>query len=88
MTESAPATRCATVTTRSSATTTPDPRRASGTSNQSDRAHVLYRIFDTNPFHYDFATFEWICEGTGLTPEYWGDWQTPKNQKMIVFTKA
>jgi hypothetical protein len=44
--------------------------------------------FDTNPFHYDFATFEWICEGTGLTPEYWGDWQTPKNQKMIVFTKA
>lgn len=44
--------------------------------------------FDTNPFHYDFATFEWICEGTGLTPEYWGDWQTPTNQKIIVFTKG
>lgn len=43
---------------------------------------------DENPFHYDFATFEWICEGTSLTPEYLGDWSSPRNQKMLVFRKA
>jgi len=43
---------------------------------------------DKNPFHYEFATFEWICEGTGLTPEYLGDWNSPRNQKMLLFTKT
>jgi SAM-dependent methyltransferase len=44
--------------------------------------------FDRNFFHYDFATFEWICEGTSLTPEYLGEWSNPRNQKMLVFAKA
>jgi SAM-dependent methyltransferase len=43
---------------------------------------------DKNPFHYEFATFEWICEGTGLTPAYLGDWNSPRNQKMLLFTKT
>jgi SAM-dependent methyltransferase len=43
---------------------------------------------DKNPYHYDLATFEWICDGTSLTPEYIGDWNSPRNQKMLVFTKA
>jgi SAM-dependent methyltransferase len=44
--------------------------------------------FDRNPFHYDVAAFEWMCEDTSLTPEYLGDWGSPRNQKMLVFTKA
>lgn len=48
----------------------------------------IVTYLDENPFHYDFATFEWICEGTTLTPEYVGDWGSPRNQKMLVFSKA
>lgn len=44
--------------------------------------------FDTDPFHYDYKVFEWMCEGTGLTPEYLGEWNNPRNQKMLVFTKT
>ncbi len=44
--------------------------------------------FDKDYFHYDLATFEWICEGTSLTVEYLGDWNNPQNQKMLLFTKA
>jgi SAM-dependent methyltransferase len=43
---------------------------------------------DKNPFHYEFTTFEWICDGTSLTPEYLGDWNSPYNQKMLLFTKT
>jgi SAM-dependent methyltransferase len=42
--------------------------------------------FDHDPFHYDFATFEWICEGTPLKAEYVGEWEHPRNQKMLRFT--
>lgn len=38
-------------------------------------------------YHYDVGTFEWICEGTSLVPEYLGDWGNPRNQKMLRFTK-
>jgi SAM-dependent methyltransferase len=47
----------------------------------------LWTHFDHDPFHYDFDTFTWVCEGTGLDVEYLGDWNNPRNQKMIVFTK-
>jgi cyclopropane fatty-acyl-phospholipid synthase-like methyltransferase len=43
--------------------------------------------FDQDPYHYDFETFEWICEGTKLKAEYIGDWNHPRDQKMMVFTK-
>ena len=42
---------------------------------------------DRDPFHYDFAVFEWMCSGTGLMPEYLGEWNNPRNQKMLVFAK-
>jgi hypothetical protein len=42
---------------------------------------------DKNPFHYDLSTFDWVCEGTSLTPDV-GDWDSPRNQKMLVFTKT
>jgi SAM-dependent methyltransferase len=44
--------------------------------------------FDRDFYHYDVGTFEWICEGTGLSVEYLGDWQNPRNQKMLLFRKA
>jgi SAM-dependent methyltransferase len=43
--------------------------------------------FDSNPFHYDVDTFRWICQGTALDVEYFGDWNHPRDQKMLVFTK-
>jgi cyclopropane fatty-acyl-phospholipid synthase-like methyltransferase len=47
----------------------------------------LKSYFDQDPYHYDLDTLKWICEGTGLTVEYIGDWNHPRNQKMVVFTK-
>jgi SAM-dependent methyltransferase len=43
-------------------------------------------FFNQNPYHYDFATFEWICSGTKLKAEYIGDWGHPRNQRMLQFT--
>lgn len=43
--------------------------------------------FDKDPYHYHFETFKWICEGTNLKVEYIGDWNHPRDQKMIVFVK-
>ncbi|NIM21914.1 MAG: hypothetical protein GTN64_05785 [Candidatus Latescibacteria bacterium] len=48
----------------------------------------LESYFDRDPYHYDFGTFEWICDGTSLEAKYIGDWQHPRDQKMMVFTKA
>jgi SAM-dependent methyltransferase len=47
----------------------------------------LVSHFDEDYYHYDFASFEWACDGTSLTPDYVGDWNNPRNQKMLVFTK-
>jgi SAM-dependent methyltransferase len=43
--------------------------------------------FDQDPYHYDFGTFEWACEGTGLGVEYIGSWDHPWDQRMLVFVK-
>jgi SAM-dependent methyltransferase len=43
--------------------------------------------FDSDSFHYDFATFEWIADGTGLSVEHLGRWGHPQNQVMLLFTK-
>jgi SAM-dependent methyltransferase len=44
--------------------------------------------FDADAFHYDVATFEWICAGTSLAVERLGKWGHPQDQVMLVFTKA
>lgn len=44
--------------------------------------------FDSDPYHYDVSTFQWACEGLGLTPRYIGEWDHPRNQMMIVFNKS
>lgn len=43
--------------------------------------------FDRDAYHYDLATFEWICEGTSLTVEHLGQWGHPQHQVMLVFAK-
>jgi SAM-dependent methyltransferase len=43
--------------------------------------------FDEDSFHYDVATFEWICAGTELEVENLGPWDHPHNQQMLRFAK-
>jgi SAM-dependent methyltransferase len=43
--------------------------------------------FDEDSFHYDYPTFEWICEETSLEPTYLGGWGNPRNQKVLLLTK-
>ena len=60
-----------------------------GKFNLDDIRHAGGKVthFDADSFHYDFATFEWICEGTSLAVEHLGEWGHPQSQVMLVFTK-
>ena len=44
--------------------------------------------FDRDSYHYDVGAFQWICASTSLTVRYLGGWNNPRNQKMLVFTRA
>lgn len=55
--------------------------------HKSSNSDGLLTFFDKDPYHYDFDLFKWICEGTGLEVEYIGDWNHPRDQKMMVFIK-
>jgi cyclopropane fatty-acyl-phospholipid synthase-like methyltransferase len=43
---------------------------------------------DRNPYHYEFDVFAEMARRVGLRARYIGDWDHPRNQKMMVFTKA
>jgi SAM-dependent methyltransferase len=43
---------------------------------------------DSDSFFYDPDVFRWCVEGSTLRCELIGDWQHPRNQKMLVFTKS
>jgi len=43
--------------------------------------------FNSDPFHYSFEIFKWICKDTSLEVRYLGDWSHPRGQRMMVFTK-
>lgn len=43
--------------------------------------------FDQDPYHYSFNVFKWICTNTCLKVKYIGDWNHPRKQKMMVFTR-
>jgi len=45
-------------------------------------------FLDKNPYHYTFDTFKWVCEAIQLEVEYVGEWNHPRGQKMLKFTKA
>lgn len=40
---------------------------------------------DRDPYHYHTSVFENLCEGLDLSIEYIGDWNHPRNQKMLRF---
>jgi len=47
--------------------------------------HIInYRVEDIEAI---LDSLQAVCEGTGLTLSYEGDWGHPDNQKMIVFTR-
>jgi SAM-dependent methyltransferase len=48
---------------------------------------VIVTYFDKDPYHYDFDTFQWLCERTNLRLEYIGKWSHPRDQRIIVFIK-
>lgn len=48
----------------------------------------LLSYFDRDPFHYDIDTFRWICAGTTLRVRYLGDWDHPRDQKMVALEKV
>jgi SAM-dependent methyltransferase len=42
---------------------------------------------DADPFHYDPDVFRWAVEGSSLDVDLIGDWDHPRNQQMLLFTK-
>jgi ubiquinone/menaquinone biosynthesis C-methylase UbiE len=42
---------------------------------------------DADPFYYEPDIFRWAVEGPTLGFELIGDWDHPRNQQMMVFTK-
>ena len=42
---------------------------------------------DRDPYHYDIQTFHWICEGTGLEVESIGEWNHPRDQRLLCFRR-
>ena len=51
-----------------------------------DNSNII-SFFDKDPYHYDYPTFEQICQNTTLTPHYLGNWNHPRDQKLVLFTK-
>lgn len=43
---------------------------------------------DKDPFHYEFEVFVDIAKRISLQVKYIGDWEHPRNQKMMVFKKS
>jgi len=43
---------------------------------------------DKDPFHYRFSEFEKLVKNTHLHVKYIGDWNHPRHQKIMVFSKS
>jgi SAM-dependent methyltransferase len=64
----------------------PGPRlRTEPMSIASDFATNVW--LDRDPYYYDPALFSWLCEGSDLACEHYGEWGHPRSQQMLVFTK-
>ena len=51
-----------------------------------DESNII-SFFDKDPYHYNYQTFEQICQNTTLIPHYLGNWNHPRDQKLVLFTK-
>jgi SAM-dependent methyltransferase len=45
-------------------------------------------FYDADPFHYDVQTLADACVGTGLKMEHLGEWDHPRDQRMLAFTRV
>ena len=53
--------------------------------NAIDRSIISFPNKD--PFHYPFSSFQKLCDGISLEVRRIGDWNHPRDQKLMVFTK-
>lgn len=51
------------------------------------RSEVITTHLDVDPFHYDPDVFRWAVEGSTLDVHVIGDWNHPRDQQMLLFTK-
>lgn len=43
--------------------------------------------YSQDPYHYDLGVLEWIASQVGLKASYIGDWNHPRDQKMLLLTR-
>jgi hypothetical protein len=47
----------------------------------------IITYMDSDPYHYQLQDFFWLIKGLPWTISYIGDWNHPRGQKMLCFTK-
>jgi SAM-dependent methyltransferase len=47
----------------------------------------FWTYFDRDPFHYDLDALRWAAGRTSLELEYIGEWNHPRQQRMLHFAK-
>ena len=52
-----------------------------------EAAEGITTFLDADPFHYDADVFRWAVDGSSLACDVLGDWDHPRGQRMLVFTK-
>ncbi|MEZ2301798.1 MAG: class I SAM-dependent methyltransferase [Microcoleus sp.] len=48
----------------------------------------IITYMDSDPYHYQLQDFGWCIQGLPWTISYIGDWNHPRGQKMLLFTKV
>jgi SAM-dependent methyltransferase len=48
---------------------------------------TLVSYADEDPFHYDVETLRWICEPLSIDVTVIGDWNHPREQRMLLFAR-
>jgi cyclopropane fatty-acyl-phospholipid synthase-like methyltransferase len=62
----------------------------SGRTNLGDIAHTpggIVTHFDHDPFHYSVDDMRWAADGSGLRCEHVGEWNHPRDQRMLRFVR-
>jgi len=55
---------------------------------ESDDGITFETFPDKDPYHYRFFEFEKLVKNTSLSVKYIGDWNHPRHQKIMVFSKS
>jgi len=54
---------------------------------QINPTNKLFTNLDSDPYHYTFQTLKNLINEVGLNVEYIGDWDHPRNQKIMLITQ-